>query len=348
MTAFASNPNYIAPVAAPYLGQPTKVAPTAAQRANGFVPGQPVAAEHVNYELHKLSKGLPDAIEASALCNLEERTSGVATQLNAVCWDAQNAQFVAVGASGVILTSPHGNTWTSQTSGVATAIHAVAANSSLIVAVGAGGVILTSPDGVTWTSQTSGVATGLNGVAWFDAAGLFIAVGAGGVIRTSPDGVTWTGRTSGTAITLAGVTSNGSLAVAVGGDGFTTPVTRSSNGTSWTNQNITAGPLASVAWSSTLGIFCATGGFAAPQTSPDGVTWTARTDPTGSGANHALATDRHIVLTFGGTWLSNDGISFYQGEVEASDLIAGAWNGRVAVFVGIGGLALISQRVPLV
>jgi hypothetical protein len=351
MVDFASNALYIAPVVEPYLGEPTKVAPTDAQRANGFVPEQPFAAEHLNYELNLLSKGLPTLHEGAALCNLVARTSGVATGLGGICWDEQTDQFIAVGASGVILTSPHGRQWTSRTSGVATELVAVASNSSIIVAVGASGVIRTSPDGVTWTGRTSGTAARLNAVTWFAAASLFIVVGSGGVILTSPDGITWTSRTSGTAVDLVGVTSNGSLAVAVGGDGFVTPVTRSANGTSWTNQNITSGPLASVAWSARFGLFCAAGGFSNPQTSPDGVTWTARTDPTGTGSNAVLATDRHIVLigaAFGGTWLSKDGITWFFGDGLTTDVpVAAAWNGRVAVLVGASGLVLNSQRVTI-
>lgn len=52
----ASNTNYAAPVVSPDLGNPTKVAP--ADLANGFVPGQPVAAEHINYCLSKLEPSL--------------------------------------------------------------------------------------------------------------------------------------------------------------------------------------------------------------------------------------------------------------------------------------------------
>jgi hypothetical protein len=50
--SFASNANYTAPVLAPDLGNATKVVP--ADLANGFVPEQPMAAEHVNYCLNKL------------------------------------------------------------------------------------------------------------------------------------------------------------------------------------------------------------------------------------------------------------------------------------------------------
>lgn len=50
--SFATNTNYVAPVVAPDLGNPTKVVPP--NLANGFVPGQPIAAEHVNYCVSRL------------------------------------------------------------------------------------------------------------------------------------------------------------------------------------------------------------------------------------------------------------------------------------------------------
>lgn len=49
---FASNSNFVAPVTAPDLGNPTKVAPP--DLGNGFVPGTPIAAEHVNYLVNRL------------------------------------------------------------------------------------------------------------------------------------------------------------------------------------------------------------------------------------------------------------------------------------------------------
>lgn len=50
--SFASNANYASPVVAPDLGNATKVIPP--DLANGFVPEQPIAAEHVNYLVNKL------------------------------------------------------------------------------------------------------------------------------------------------------------------------------------------------------------------------------------------------------------------------------------------------------
>jgi hypothetical protein len=85
----------------------------------------------------------------------------------------------------------------------------------LFVAVGEGGAILTSPDGVSWTARTSGTGDWLFGVTYGN--GLFVAVGEGGTILTSRDGVSWTARTSGTSNWLYGVAYGNGLFVAVGG-----------------------------------------------------------------------------------------------------------------------------------
>ena len=56
--------------------------------------------------------------------------------------------FIAVGASGTLLTSSNGTTWTAQTSGTSNYLRAVAYDgSSTLVAVGYSGTILTSSDG---------------------------------------------------------------------------------------------------------------------------------------------------------------------------------------------------------
>ena len=63
--------------------------------------------------------------------------------------------FIAVGMSGVILTSSDGTTWTSRTSGSSHSMWNIFYGNSTFVAVGNSGTILTSSDGITWTSRTS-------------------------------------------------------------------------------------------------------------------------------------------------------------------------------------------------
>ena len=114
-------------------------------------------------------------------------TSGATTPLFGIAWSG--SLFVAVGASGTILTSPNGVTWTSQTSGTTNTLNAVIKAGSQLVAVGASGTILTSPDGLSWTARASGTTTTLNAATWTGSK--VFAVGYAMTTLSSSDGITW-------------------------------------------------------------------------------------------------------------------------------------------------------------
>jgi hypothetical protein len=115
--------------------------------------------------------------------------------LEAVTWTGSlfvtGGQYVAVGGSATILTSPDGITWTPRDApvGVTQSLRGVTANESLIVAVGNNGAILTSLTGETWTARASGVTSSLQDAVWDGSR--FIVVGSGDIILTSTDGVAW-------------------------------------------------------------------------------------------------------------------------------------------------------------
>ena len=95
-------------------------------------------------------------------------------------------------------------TQTIQTSGTSQVLYSVVWSGSQFVAVGSSGTILTSPDGHTWTTQTSGTSNSLYGVAWSSSGSQseFVAVGNDGTILASPDGHTWTTQRAGTRLPL--------------------------------------------------------------------------------------------------------------------------------------------------
>jgi len=97
-----------------------------------------------------------------------------------------------VGASGTILTSPDGVTWTGRTSGTTFNLYGATygtVGNGLFVVEGDGGTILTSPDGIAWTTQASSpISNQLIGVTF--ANGQFVAVGYSGILYSS-DGVCW-------------------------------------------------------------------------------------------------------------------------------------------------------------
>ena len=122
-----------------------------------------------------------------------------------------NGRFVAVGASGTILTSTDGTTWITRKSGTTNLLYSetgvTISSGAQFVVVGTSGTILTSPDTcVTWTKQNSGTTQNLGSVT-YGGNYLFVAVGASGTILTSFSfGKTWVTRKSGTTVNLVSVT----------------------------------------------------------------------------------------------------------------------------------------------
>jgi hypothetical protein len=138
------------------------------------------------------------------------------------------SQFVAVGKSGLVKTSPNGISWTRRSSGLSSnmRIKSIAWNGSdTLVAVGLNKnsrkpLILTSPDGIRWEkiSTANQPNYSLESVAWTGTA--FVAVGEKRNILTSANGDSWQRhKAPGDAEALRGVCWNGSRLVAVGTGG---------------------------------------------------------------------------------------------------------------------------------
>src|SRR6185369_11576120 len=103
--------------------------------------------------------------------------SGTAANLVDVIFAA--GKFVAVAATGEILTSPDGAIWTSRPSH-ASALNNVVFAGGRVVALGAGSGYWTSTDGESWTAGQHGSALPLNDAVEFK--GRVIAVGSNGSI----------------------------------------------------------------------------------------------------------------------------------------------------------------------
>jgi hypothetical protein len=300
------------------------------------------------------SDSLSDSAAVTVLGTL--RSSGTASALNAVVWTG--TQFVAVGDSGAVVTSPDGVTWTPRTSGTSSQLRAVAWSGALLVAVGDGGDVRTSPNGVTWTARASGTTGDLNGLTW--SGSQFVAVGYAGATVASPTGTSWTPMDAGVDHTLRAVTWSGSQFVAVGdaanpsgvGYYFTT-VLSSPDGVTWTRQSDTGNglnTLTAVSWSGSE--FVALGFNDAVLTSPDGVTWTSR-DP-------GLANG---VSLYGGAWdgtqfeaagtggvltRSPDGVMWTPALTSGWELISGQTNDLLGVASSGGRLVVVGSSGTIV
>ena len=242
------------------------------------------------------------------------------------------ALFVAVGNAGTILTSPDGIAWTPQSSGTAEHLRGVTHNGSLFCAVGDAGTILTSPDGIAWTPQSSGTANALYAVAF--GGGLFIAVGASGTILTSAAGVAWTPQSSGTAVTLYGVTHASGLYVAVGASG--TLIT-SPSASGWTPRTSgTASDLRFVG--SGVGLFVAGGPSNFTTRSLDGLSWTPGTLGV-SGVNYGIVATSTMLFVVGTSYFlrSSGGVSWVNVSNGAIAHYGVAVGAKTLVAVGAGG-----------
>ncbi len=157
-------------------------------------------------------------------------------------------QFVAVGWSGTLFTSPDGQTWEGGAAGT-NSLHGVAYGAGLYVAAGSFGTILTSPDGQNWAAQESGTPRLLNDVIY--AGGRFVA-GANTLILTSPDGITWTKHPLEPLASWDSLAYGNGTYVAVGWGG-TNGVCRVSdtNAAVWTEVELPVGELAP--WGVTYG-----------------------------------------------------------------------------------------------
>ncbi len=167
-----------------------------------------------------------------------ESTVTTTINLNAVASSVSGTQahgipeFVAVGDSGTILTSPSGTSgpgaisWTRQPSKTAYNLNGVAygilsiGSGTVFVAVGDSGTILSSPSGTSWTTQSASPTNSSNlksiayGVVAAGTQPLFVAVGDSGTVLTSTDGTTWLPNLNAPSANLISVTWSGSEFVA--------------------------------------------------------------------------------------------------------------------------------------
>jgi len=261
------------------------------------------------------------------------QNSGTTTNtLYGITWGGN--QFVAVGNSGTILTSPDGISWTSRIINTITTFQYVAFGANVFVAAG-GNSILTSSDGIAWTVRNQN--SSIYGITWNN--NQFVAVGGGGTILTSTNGISWTQQTSGTINTLYAVTwgNNEYVAVGVYGTILTSP-----NGINWTvRSSFTQNALKGIAYGNNR--FYTTGWIDTIYSSADGISWNQKAKITANGAtdmeaiiyrnNIFIAIGYDIIQTSsdGSLWAKSpcDSISFYGIAYGNNKFVAVGWPGKI-------------------
>ena len=199
--------------------------------------------------------------------------------LNDVAWNGLD-RLVAIGDSGVILTSPNGtdDVWSDvSVAGVPEPLVGVTwedVNSQFLI-VGASSTVLTG-DGINWVQEDLSNIAGarnLQDVAWLG--DRYIAVGNNAAILTSNiDGSVWTLQDAGAVVantSLDAVASNNNRIVVVGTNGT---IIDSDDGIAWTLQaQPTNNDLNDITWDGSQ--FVIVGSDDTVLTSPDGLTWTS-------------------------------------------------------------------------
>ncbi len=154
--------------------------------------------------------------------------------LHDVVWSAAKSEFVAVGSSGKILTSPDGAVWSERVSGTTNLLVSVDCDDTRCVAVSTHGTVTMSVDNVTWNTQSI-TSERLYGIAHNSSR--FVAVGTAGTVMTSSDGTVWEPENPGTSLSFGDVAWVGDefVATAAGGAVFS-----SIAGETWSGGQVAA------------------------------------------------------------------------------------------------------------
>jgi len=273
--------------------------------------------------------------------------SSTGNDLNSVTWTG--SQFVAVGASGTIVTSPNGISWVTRVSGTKQTLGSVTWTGSQLVTVGDSGTILTSPNGINWTLRNSGTTSPLTAVIWGDSQ--LVAAGPGAYIMTSLNGITWTPTTSSGAIFAltwadSGMSQGDHFFVAVGQLGQILYSPFGTYGWSSASAGTINSNLYGVTWADSSFVAVGSSGYTAISTS--GIAWKL----SNSGQSNTLYSviwtgTRLVAVGAGGVIVTSfDGIDWTIGNSGTSDTLNSVVaTGTQVVAVGASGLVLSSPQI---
>lgn len=215
-----------------------------------------------------------------------------------------NGQYVTVGESGEILTSPDGITWTKSISGITGSLKGVAFGNGQYVAVGRYGTIITSDNnGITWVERESWTTNDLHDITYGN--GQYVVAGDNNMLLTSTDGITWRSRLADSPYALYAVSYGNGQYIAVGKGGI---IITSTDGIDWT-----ARVSGTTRW--LYGINFVNGQFVAVGecailTSTDGVSWKytekiSKTISTTHLSAVAFGNGRYVVTAEDNDWLTS-------------------------------------------
>jgi len=275
-------------------------------------------------------------------------TVGATSQSTATNYAPSRFVVPTTGSSVTVTSSGFGNSWTTAFSSTAGFTNIIFDGTKFYSPnnTGTTGGVRYSTDGTSWSVYSiSGQNQGLGRMAYGNGAYVILSNVAGGgttYISNSTDGINFTQRT----VTGANVDTgfrvkygNGKFIATMGGVGTHVLVT-SNNGASWSQQatGTSIGSAQALAYGNNTWIACS-GNSTAAATSPDGVTWTARTLPV-AGFNHITFDNGLFVATRNASanvcYTSTDAINWTSRTLPAT----GSWqepfygNGIWVLYIG--------------
>ncbi len=163
----------------------------------------------------------PDAVDFTPL-------SSIQNDMHAIASNGGNTLVRAGNPSYIHISTDNGTNWTPLFALGIFNINEVNYFNNQFIAVGNSGLLMTSADGSNWTTINTGSSEDLNDIFWFSGLtvlgapfSLYVAVGNNATILTSSTGTAWTTEVSNPAITdnLLAVTHDDQYFVAVGENG---------------------------------------------------------------------------------------------------------------------------------
>ena len=242
-----------------------------------------------------------------------------------VAYSKEQKKFISAGTSSKIIESTNGVDW-DITQDVKGNLNGVVYSKkiNMYIAVGNKGVILSSKDGKVWKSENSNTDADLMAVTYAESLGIFVAVG--GKFLTSADGENWE-EVYTTFYTMTGVVYAERLHLFVAcGYSMTGVLIKSTDGINW--EFITGftnlGPCFSINFSEEKSRFIVGIAQSRIVTSNNGVNWTFKVLPTGTGTadihnvTYSAENDLFFVLYGNRIIKSEDGLNWYSETISTN------------------------------
>lgn len=239
--------------------------------------------------------------------------------LTALRWIQRLNSFVAIGASGTVLTSEDGENWTPRDLGSGATFNAVADNGTNTVFVGSGAASRVTTDFSSYSSGSFVSGAPAQGVVWSGSRWIAAMLYTAGASRTNPEiqyssnGTSWTAvqlpQDTAHTYVLRSVTLHNSTLIAVGDNGYIATTTNLLGNSGWTLRSSGVSVSLLAVFEANGKLYAVGGNGACIESADNGETWSAPLDTDvnltlRAGSVDTLTESRVIIVGSSGTMLS--------------------------------------------